>query len=147
MCMLSDKPLVPFVSREDIIVYKKVLKMDPDRVSSIHLYYDYHKGNREIKVKIEPSFLCGKHKISQGYHSFKNSKDARSFVGSIYSGAVFIIPKGYLYYIGFDNDEKTPVYVSESISYLGILKYSPKLDWFMSRYIYYKAKLTQWLQK
>jgi hypothetical protein len=100
------------VAKKNIICYKQLFRTD----ISLHMDFKYEKGklNKPVNISINE---CNE--IEEGYHSFVERKDMFSDPVN----RIFVIPKGSIYYEGFDNGYPEHVYVSETIVFIDELTY------------------------
>lgn len=106
-----ELPVEKKIAEHDIICFKYLRRNN----TSIHYDYHYVEGrlNPHVPITLLYSNWDNSVTIEQGYHSYKSTKPN-------YADSLCIIPKGTVYYEGFDNgDGGTSVYVSETIVFIG----------------------------
>ncbi len=109
MCLTN--PSKQKIAEEDIICFKKLvftLSNNKKNALSEHMGFVYEKGVFEKEVEIEFNVH---NQIQRAYHSYVRNESR--------ANAIFIIPKGAIYYTGKDNYEQTPVMASNTIMYWG----------------------------
>lgn len=117
MCQQTTTPEIKIADR-DIKCYKR-LKFDEGKAFATNWYYEYTPKNVNPEIKIK-AFAAGRtdkgasFMVHDGYHSYINGEGNKE-----YTNAIFIIPKGATYIVGFDNGWTIPSRVSSTIIYVG----------------------------
>lgn len=131
MCLKVKENIKFKVAKEDIIVYKKVVKIFGRRnkinfklVKSFYKIYIYGLDIVQPRVRIK----IIDNEINEGYHFYKNLSydDIECYRNKYHSMAMFIIPKGTRYYIKNSINEG----VCERIIYKGLI-FKDHLKYFM----------------
>ena len=120
MCFDTTKSQKPKIATEDIICYKRGMKLKGDRFEpSCQRRYIYEKDVIQTKIILRKKDYYGNWEINEGYHSFIKRPE-RTGAGKMQ--ALFIIPKGTRYY----ENKTANVRVSETIIFKEILKAPPR---------------------
>lgn len=131
MCLKVKDNIKLKVAKEDIIVYKKVVKVFGRKnkiryklSKSFYKIYIYALDVVQPRVRIK----IVNNEINEGYHFYKNLSydDIGCYRNKYHSMAMFIIPKGTRYYIKNSINEG----VCERIIYKGLI-FKDHLKYFM----------------